>query len=236
MLKEKTNNKGHISLTGATPVGKALFCTVFTPNSKFRDEGEYSSTIIMPKSDPDVITVSKQLDAMMEKAEEMATELASKNKNPRKRKELPPCHDENHGDWYDSDGNPTGEYFIKARSMARGVSKSGEAWVFKPFVCDSQGKPFPTDPVVLVGNGSTIRLAVNIFPYATQMGYGLSIRLAAVQVLDLVPYNKKDAKGYGFSQTDGFSIDTVTEGLSDASDSESAGEDTEENISEGADF
>lgn len=212
MLKEKVDKNGFKRLVGTTPAGKALFCRVFEPDYQFDERGDYSATILLSKDNPEVAELERQFEALMAEAEAMAQENAAKNKNPRKRNELPPRKDENHGDWFDKNGEPTGEYAIRAKAKASGTSKQGKDWTFSPFVCDAQGVPFPEEPKRLIGNGSTIKLAVTAFPYASPIGYGISIRLDALQVLDLVEYNKRDAKTYGFGEEEeGYSVASADE-------------------------
>lgn len=71
--------------------------------------------------------------------------------------------------------------------------KTGEK--FKPSLFDRYGKPLPDG--VMIGNGSKVR--VNYSPNAYDgFGGGVNLYLNAVQVLDLVEYKSRDAKGFGF--------------------------------------
>jgi hypothetical protein len=71
--------------------------------------------------------------------------------------------------------------------------KTGEK--FKPALFDRYGLPLPEG--TMIGNGSKVR--VNYSPNAYDgFGGGVNLYLNAVQVLDLVEYTSRDAKGYGF--------------------------------------
>jgi hypothetical protein len=85
----------------------------------------------------------------------------------------------------DENDQETGRFYFTA--------KTGEQ--FKPFVCDRYGKPIPED--VNVGNGSQVRLSYieNVYE---GFGGGINLYLNAVQVIELVAYQGKNAAAYGF--------------------------------------
>jgi len=207
MLKTVKLKNGNVVLRGTTPKGRFEYAKVFEPQTKIGDqaiEPTYSATLIMNDSE-EVQEFINQLQGELEKATGLAEEAASKVKG-RKAK-MPICHDENFGQVYDDDGNPTGEFYIKAKAKAEGETQAGKRWKFKPTVFDAKGKPFPEQDPPLVGNGSTGRLAITAYAYAAPIGYGVSIRLDAAQVLNLVEYNGRSASDYGFAVEEGYSID-----------------------------
>lgn len=54
-------------------------------------------------------------------------------------------------------------------------------------------------------------MAITVYPYAAAVGYGVSIHLDAVQVLDLVEYNRRSASSYGFEvDQNGYSVTETT--------------------------
>lgn len=199
MLKEKKLKNGNTVLTGATPKGIASYVKVYEPQTKVGEttvEPFYSATIYMNGKDPAVETLMTQLGEQLRIAEEMATEQASKVKG--RKPKLPKCNDENFGSEYDENGNETGRYYIRAKAKASGITPNGKKWSFKPAVFDGSNVPFPEKNPPLIGNGSTIRFGITAFPYAQPIGYGVSIRLDAIQVIDLVEYNGKSAESFGF--------------------------------------
>lgn len=85
----------------------------------------------------------------------------------------------------DDTGQPTGMVFASYRT--------GEK--FRPHMFDKYGKKMEEN--ILLGNGSKVR--VNFSPNEYKgFGGGLNFYLNAVQVIDLIEYQSKDAKGYGF--------------------------------------
>lgn len=227
VLKLEKNKNGFEQLKGSTPRGRALWARVWEPSYTFDEDGVYSMTLIFDKSVKGVEEMIHQFEEQLNKAEQMAQELSSQNKNPRKRGQLPPLKDENHGNWVDKDGNETGEYFIKAKAKAAGVTKDGKAWTRNIEIYDSMGKPFDRAAATKIGNDSICKMSINVFPYATAIGYGISIRFDAVQVLDLKAYNEKTAAGFGFDvEEGGYSVEEdvamPTASDADTADSEEA--------------
>lgn len=210
MLKEKRMKNGSVVLTGVTPAGAVEYAKVFEPQTKIGDQTidpTYSVTIYLDDKDSEII---KQLDEQMKIAEDMATEQASKVKG--RKPKLPTCHDENFGAEVDEDGNETGRYFIKAKAKAEGITKAGKRWKFKPPVFDATNTPFPEKDPPLIGNGSVCRLAITAYPYAAPIGYGVSIRLEALQVLKLVEYNGRSGGSFGFEvEDDGYKVSKTDE-------------------------
>lgn len=208
MLKEKTLKNGNTVLTGTTPKGEIQYAHVFEPQTKVGDQTidpTYSVTIFLDGDDTAVQNIMSQLDEQLHIAEEMATEATSKVKG--RKPKLPTCHDENFGPEVDEEGNETGRFYIKAKAKAEGVTQSGKKWKFTPPVFDGTNTPFPEKDPPLIGNGSVCRLAITAFPYAAPIGYGVSIKLDAMQVLKLVEYNGRDAESFGFeAEEDGYRV------------------------------
>lgn len=207
MMKETKLKNGSVVIKGTTPKGRIEYAHVLEPQRSIGDqaiEPTYSITLIMDES-LEVMQFLGNLDAEMDKAENMARESANQAKGRSKGK-LPTKHDENYGQVYDDDGNPLPQYFVKAKAKAEGITQSGKAWKFKPTVFDSKGKPWPEKDPPLIGNGSIGRLALTAYAYAAPIGYGVSIRLEAVQIIDLVEYGGRNATDYGFMVEDGYDI------------------------------
>lgn len=208
MLKEKKLKNGNTVLTGATPKGEVQYAHVFEPQTKIGEQTidpTYSVTLFFKADEPAVETLMTQLGEQLRIAEEMATEQVSKVKG--RKPKLPTCHDENFGPEIDENGNETGRVYVKAKAKAEGVTQSGKKWAFKPAVFDGTNTPFPEENPPAIGNGSICRAAITAFPYAAAIGYGVSIRLDALQVINLIEYNGKSAESYGFeAEEDGYKV------------------------------
>jgi len=159
--------------------GKALWSKVFEPDTRFVPEGEYSVQVVVPETEAQ--DVCEQLDAMVKaKLEETVKE------QPKLKTVL--STRQSYEDDTDEAGNPTGNLVFKTKMKARIKSRNGQVYEQKPAVVDA--KRTPMDGNQLVGNGSIIKVAVEPVPYMMQSTkqVGVSLRLKAVQILELVEY------------------------------------------------
>lgn len=93
--------------------------------------------------------------------------------------------------------DPQGRYILKA--SAKGYSKDGVPdYVIRVF--DSKQKPVKE---VSVGAGTTAKLAVELQGYTRGGVTGVSVRLRAVQIIDLVEYENNTAASYNFDEEEG---------------------------------
>lgn len=108
----------------------------------------------------------------------------------------------------DADGMETGEIRFKFNMKKSFVTRDGETVEQHPQVFDSKGNII-TDKSFRIGNGSTVKVAYFMSPYFNKGKAGVSLRLKAVQVIDLVHYGvNSDPKAFGFAEEeDGFSYD-----------------------------
>lgn len=87
----------------------------------------------------------------------------------------------------DKEGEPTGNVIIRAKLNATWKNREGEEVTNLVAALDRYGKPF--DEVPAIGNGSKIRIGIELSTYLhPATGFGISYRLGVVKVLDLVPY------------------------------------------------
>lgn len=159
-----------------SPAGVAKWCWLTKPNYKWDADGEFSVTLVLDKEDaaPFIETIEEQLD-------DLVSDL--KNEGKKKVKEAPrPYQDEE-----DDEGNPTGAIQFKFKSKAKA----------KPRIpmYDSQGTPMED---IDVWAGSKLKVSSWLNPYVAPIGAGISMRLRAVQVLDLVSGGANGIEGFGF--------------------------------------
>ena len=169
-----------------TPVGIAQWPRLNKPDTKFNKEGIYSVSLRLTRED------SEPLVKLMN--EILATHIDTLKKEV---KQAPlPIKDVN-----DQDGSPTGEIEIKFKLNAVGLN-GGDRWEQRPALFDSSGKPMTDD----IGGGSKIKIGAEVVPYYTDMaGAGITLRLKAVQVIELVEYTKGDSfNSWEFTQEEGF--------------------------------
>lgn len=106
-----------------------------------------------------------------------------------------------------------GDFKFKFRSDSKGGPKDGEQFDITIDVFDAKMNPWPAD--VLIGNGSTVIVCYYLYPWnnPTPGGIGCTLRLVAVQVINHVPYVKKE-NHHGFTPQEG--TDMVGHGFTPA--------------------
>ncbi len=189
-----------------SPAGRALYPKLHEPDTKFKKDGEYSVKLLLTEAD------AKPLLEMCEKLRQQAfdDEVAKvKAEKPKmsldkiKEKidiaELPikPYEDP-------ETGEETGEYQINFKMLASGVSKkTGKPWSRRPAIFDSRNQPVNPAKVHIWG-GSVLKIAYSVEPFCTPaLGAGVSVRLEAVQIIELVSGGQRSAEGYGFGAQEG---------------------------------
>ena len=195
MSKEKVTYQKAI-----TPKGTLIYPWLTKPDTKFNPVGEYRTTLAIPAENCEEFT--KKLDKILEDFYKQSVEEAKPQDKKKIEKEEP------YQPQYDDDGNETGVFLFKAKLKAELTSKSGETFKQTVKLFDAQGNPLPTS--VSPYGGTQAKLSVEIIPYlmpATKK-CGLSLRLKAVQVLQLVSGSGGgNADSFGFGKEDGFVCD-----------------------------
>lgn len=179
-----------------TPKGTASWAKLFRPDTKFVAEGVYSIDLNLPleKAKGLIDYIDSQMEYSLDKA---------KKENPTKKGSIKQPNAP-YQEVYDEEGNSTGEIKFKFKQRAVINTKQGPM-AKKPAVVDAKGKPI-TEPLD-IGNGSTVKVAFEAIPYFTAMaGAGVSLRLSAVQLIDLMggssSFGFEEEDGYEFSESD----------------------------------
>ena len=175
------------NIKGVPEVGKAIDPHLNKPDTRFQKEGVYKVTLEL--SPVNAKNLLKHIDD--------GIKLATKDSKSNKTAQLP----------YKTDENGNMQFNFKCK--ASGVSKTGQNWEQKPKVFDSKGTPISKD--ILVWGGTTMKVAYEIIPYSNNMlGSGVSLRLKAVQVHELVSGGGASADSYGFKEeANGYVAETV---------------------------
>jgi hypothetical protein len=169
-----------------SPKGLASYPFINKPSTKFNPEGEYSIKLIVGKDE--ARSFANQIKSVIADYETEQKALLKKDK--LKHADLP----------YQVDGD---NVVFKFKSSAVIKARSGETWEQKVAIFDAKGNPC-TD---LVGSNSVVKVACEIAPYyVPAIGLGASLRLKAVQVIELVaPSMLASASAFGFSaEEEGF--------------------------------
>lgn len=103
---------------------------------------------------------------------------------------------------YAEDGSTTGKVIVNFKRKAEGVLKDGKVWKHTIPVFDSKKSPIPAGTAIW--GGSVLRCQTELMPFcATGLNKaGVSLRLFAVQVIEIEAGG--DAVGDGFDVEDGY--------------------------------
>ena len=173
--------------------GKLMYASVHAPNTKFDADGIFQVDVLLPESE--AVQMAEKLDSLVQ--ERMASEVKAK---PALKKVLTsrPVYQP----IYDDAGDETGEVKMRFKTKAKIRTKDGKVYDNKVAVVDAKRNPILAD--TLIGNGSVGKVAFEPFAYfnASAKEVGLSLRLKALQVIDLVSYGKDP-----FSDEEGFTVE-----------------------------
>jgi hypothetical protein len=184
-----------------TPVGIAEDSWLTTPDTRIDARGQYKVTLLLP------VERTQSLIALVDKA--MVESVAdAKKQNPDKAKRIKPTTDKPYRMIRKENGKDTCEASISFRMMAKLTNKvTGHTRFNRPDLFNAKCRPL--DPTkVTIGDGSTVKIAFEILRFYTAfLGAGVSLRLRAVQVLNLMEPYGRDANYYGFAEEDGYEGD-----------------------------
>ena len=171
-----------------SPKGIASYPYLTNPDTKFNPDGEYKVSLIVAGDD-----ASKAIAFLTEQHKEAVSKAKKENAGKRvKEGELPFIEND--------DGTVTFKFKLKAKV----TPKKGDPFEQKPALFDAKGKPLTGEPKI--GGGSVIKVSYEVVPYYTAIaGAGVSLRLKAVQIIELKAYSGGgNAESYGFGEEEGF--------------------------------
>lgn len=183
-----------------TPKGIARYPRLNEPDCRFSPEGVYTVTLRVAKDE--AMPLVQKLVKMNE--DFYAAECKDKGKKLKRCPTLPwgPAND------WDKDKQEEvkvpGFIDFKFKTPAKGTTKEGKQWERKVALFDAKLTPLPADSDP-IGGGSTIRVSFTPSTWnVPATGVGISLRLNAVQVLELKTY--VGSGSYGFIEEDGFAV------------------------------
>lgn len=185
-----------------TPIGIANFPKLNSPDTKFDADGVYEVRIALPDAEAKPL-----IDAALEVRARMKTLQEALRSDPNREIKLAP--DVPWRQAKDRAKNPVpgmmefhfkmkATFKLKDEKEADGRPKMGTA---RPLLFDAMNKPI--DPkVTIIRGGSRVKVAGTIASYYTdKLGVGVTLRLQAVQVIELA--KDRDAASFGFGQEAG---------------------------------
>lgn len=167
-----------------SPVGKALFANLITPDKKFdKVFGTLGTSLVLPEG-PEAQKFIAQIDAWME--ESQASAKAVRQGKKVRAFDPPYSYDEERG-----------EYRFVFRKKAGGLRKADQKpWKSYIALFDATNAALKG---VDVWGGSIIQIAFEVRYTLSDKGeYGVRLSPEAVQVKELVTKGSRTAAGYGF--------------------------------------
>lgn len=178
-----------------TPEGTAFWAKVFEPEEDRFDEGKPRSWSISWCGPADDTATVQLMQTVEEEFARIHGEGARASKNAWPFREQ-----------QDREGVTTGliEFrFRKNETTKRGIT------LLPPAIYDARKNPWPAG--TLIGNGSRVKVAFSVWGWEDKFNKkGVSLSFEALQVIDLVPYERLDASQL-FQDEDGYVADKTAD-------------------------
>ena len=184
-----------------TPVGIGQYAYLETPDFEFNSAGDWKVKVFFDPTDEAVQKMMVTLDNLQEKALEYFTAEATTKKAKAKVRasENTPYYFETN-----DEDDLTGRIYINPKSIASGKTKEGEEWKRQMPIFDATGGRVTQK--LNIGSGTTMRVSLILRAYFNvQNGVGISLRLTAVQIIDLKQFGGgiQTAADAGFTAVEG---------------------------------
>jgi hypothetical protein len=178
-----------------TPVGTGVFLAVLQPSKEYKN---YVAVVAFdPKTDKAFLNKLQEMNkAAFEAEKKNAPPKVAKTLKPRTiiKKEL------------DDQGDPTGRVIVTFKQKASHTTEDGKTYNFHVAAYDAKGKPL--DPKTRIGAGTKLKVSfehrATTFASGDTPNAGLSLQLAAVQILELVEWQAASAESFGFGEEEGY--------------------------------
>jgi len=174
-----------------TPKGKFIFPKLHEADYKFKEQGEYSVKLRLSGSEAE--NFRKDLQSRLD-------DWTARWKKENRKK--PKIQDISAVEVLDDDGNETGEIDFKFAMPANVRTKAGKEFALQPKLFDAKGKPIPEGTPIW--GGSIGKVAFWVKEYEAPIGIGISCKLEAAQVIELVGPQSQSAGDFGFGEEEGY--------------------------------
>lgn len=197
MMAEQTKKRTRYT----TPVGTAKWPHITKPDYKFKDAGEYHTKLCIGKEDFEE-NLKGVIDEIYNDAIKRAKADNAKNKKkPPKVLDTPYYLDEE-----------TNEYEVSFKSKYSWVDKVTKEVKTRDVPIFNSAGAIIKNRDLKVGNGTTMRVSFVIDPFHTALGVGVSLKLEAVKILNLVEYGANaDSYGFGEDESDSYPTEDFNE-------------------------
>jgi hypothetical protein len=169
-----------------TPKGTLVYPHLNRADQKFDKDGVWRASLRLVKKDAEPL-----MNQITKEIEDNAANETKKRNKTIKIANVPFSEDE--------DGNIVFNFKLKAS----GIRQNGEKWSQRPVLYDSKGNIFDPQNNIIWG-GTEAKVAFQTIPYFVgAVGAGVSLRLKAVQIIELVT-GTHNASSFGFKEEEGF--------------------------------
>ncbi len=190
-----------------TPVGIGQYAYLEQPDFEYNSAGDWKVKVFYDPSEDDVQKMCVVMDELLEKAMVYFTDQAKTTKD---KKKIRPSENTPYYNETDDEDEPTGRIYINPKSIASGTTAEGEDWKRHMPIFDAQGAKVTEK--LNIGSGTKMKVALLLRAYYNkQSGVGVSLRLIAVQIIDLKQFGGgiQTAEDAGFDKVEGgFSAET----------------------------
>ena len=205
--------KDSIRVKYSTGLGEVTgFVSVAKPSTTYDKDGLYQLNILIDE---------KEGKALQKKIAELIQEQFEKFRKNNKKADITACipyvkveKDEN-GRIIKEIPDPDGRYILKTKNKA--YIKDGKVGQ-KIQVFDSKLNPVD---VVNFGEGSKVKLGITLEGYSSNLGTGVSVKLRAVQIIEVKNYSGFKAEDF-FGEEDGYEYSEDEEAVTDDEEDEEA--------------
>jgi hypothetical protein len=185
-----------------TPKGIARYPYLATPDTQFSALGDYKITLDVPaEAAKELLLTLRKLHADNVDSITQKTGKAPQITTTKQGVERPLPVDE----ITDKDGNAIVSFRFKMKPQY--TTKTGDVVTQKPTLFDSKVQLMPV--TTMVGDGSAVKVSFTAAAYLAPIGAGVSLRLQAVQILELV--KKRSSATDSFEVVDDAFVAEVTE-------------------------
>jgi len=179
-----------------TPVGTASYPWLTKPDTKYEASGEYKTDMIFEQGELDEL--EEELDSILDDFFEEQKAVAK----PQVAKKL--TRVDIVREVYDDEGNETGQGMLRFKQKVKIKGKDEKIYTMSIDGFDAALKGW--DETKAVYGGSRLKINFEVVPYnsAKDKECGLTLRLRAFQVIELVSSSSASASSYGFGEEEGY--------------------------------
>ena len=193
----------------STPAGKARFPKLIEPD-EYKGKKAYKVDLVLTASEAQELATKLQpvFDEFIKLHTQELTDKLAEASNAKAKKDAEAalakfqadpqrafCEEE-----YDADGELTGNMVFKFKTNHSYQNKQGETIIRKVKFFDAEPKQVYPEAV---GGGSTLKVNFTPSPYHLGGAKGLSLKINAVQIIELSSFGEVSAEDCGFGAEEG---------------------------------